>query len=160
MKHTKDFLQRVEESNIRHNEHDFSQDTPYSEKCHDVKTFLVASIEEFEKREKTFKPTDLMDVSLQMFRKCAETKAHMAFLLDLLEKENLNTEILRHLYHSVHFAAGRDYVKATHHYMEVAIGKNPWPIGVTMVGVHERAGRSRIFTHVIKRRILFLLYIR
>lgn len=93
-----------------------------------------------------------MDPSLLMYDKCDETKAHMGFLLELLEKENLNKDILKHMYHSVHFAIQRDYVKATHHYMEVAIGNNPWPIGVTMVGVHERAGRSRIFTHVIKRK--------
>lgn len=30
--------------------------------------------------------------------------------------------------------------------MELAIGNAPWPMGVTMVGIHERSGRSRIFS--------------
>jgi len=30
--------------------------------------------------------------------------------------------------------------------LEVAIGNAPWPIGVTMVGIHERSGRARIFS--------------
>lgn len=28
--------------------------------------------------------------------------------------------------------------------MQIAIGKARWPIGVTMVGIHARAGRERI----------------
>jgi len=30
--------------------------------------------------------------------------------------------------------------------LELAIGNAPWPIGVTMVGIHERSGRARIFS--------------
>ena len=40
----------------------------------------------------------------------------------------------------------KEYVKAHDKYMELAIGNSPWPMGVTMVGIHERSGRSRIFT--------------
>jgi len=29
--------------------------------------------------------------------------------------------------------------------MEMAIGNAPWPIGVTMVGIHARTGREKIF---------------
>jgi len=28
--------------------------------------------------------------------------------------------------------------------MEMAIGNAPWPIGVTMVGIHARTGREKI----------------
>ena len=28
--------------------------------------------------------------------------------------------------------------------MKLAIGNAPWPIGVTMVGIHERTGREKI----------------
>ena len=28
----------------------------------------------------------------------------------------------------------------------MAIGNAPWPIGVTMVGIHERTGREKIFS--------------
>ena len=33
--------------------------------------------------------------------------------------------------------------------MQMAIGNAPWPMGVTQVGIHERAGRSRIFSSQI-----------
>ena len=34
-------------------------------------------------------------------------------------------------------------------YLELAIGNAPWPMGVTSVGIHERAQRSRIFQNQI-----------
>lgn len=43
------------------------------------------------------------------------------------------------------FCMDRDYVKANDKYIELAIGNAPWPVGVTMVGIHERSGRSKIF---------------
>lgn len=38
----------------------------------------------------------------------------------------------------------RDYIAANEAYMEMAIGNAPWPIGVTMVGIHARTGREKI----------------
>ena len=36
----------------------------------------------------------------------------------------------------------------------MAIGNAPWPIGVTMVGIHARTGREKIFAQHVAR-ILF-----
>ena len=36
-------------------------------------------------------------------------------------------------------------MKANDAYLEMAIGNAPWPIGVTMVGIHARTGREKIF---------------
>ena len=38
----------------------------------------------------------------------------------------------------------REYVSANDVYLQLAIGNAPWPIGVTMVGIHERSARERI----------------
>lgn len=38
----------------------------------------------------------------------------------------------------------------------MAIGNSPWPIGVTMVGIHARTGREKIFSRNIAR-ILFII---
>ena len=38
----------------------------------------------------------------------------------------------------------RDYLAATDSYIKLAIGNSPWPIGVTMVGIHERSAREKI----------------
>ena len=37
-------------------------------------------------------------------------------------------------------------------YLELAIGNAPWPMGVTMVGIHERTGREKIFSSQVARR--------
>lgn len=33
----------------------------------------------------------------------------------------------------------------------MAIGNAPWPIGVTMVGIHARTGREKIFAQNVAR---------
>merc|ERR1712053_68065 len=43
----------------------------------------------------------------------------------------------------------RNYDKAQEKYLEMSIGNAPWPMGVTQVGIHERAGRSKIFSSQI-----------
>lgn len=35
--------------------------------------------------------------------------------------------------------------QASDAYLQMAIGNAPWPIGVTMVGIHARTGREKIF---------------
>ena len=37
------------------------------------------------------------------------------------------------------------FSQANDAYLEMAIGNAPWPIGVTMVGIHSRTGREKIF---------------
>ena len=36
--------------------------------------------------------------------------------------------------------------QANDSYLQMAIGNAPWPIGVTMVGIHARTGREKIFS--------------
>ena len=36
----------------------------------------------------------------------------------------------------------------------MAIGNAPWPIGVTMVGIHARTGREKIFAQHVARILL------
>ncbi|KAG8485527.1 hypothetical protein CXB51_019058 [Gossypium anomalum] len=43
----------------------------------------------------------------------------------------------------------RDYLAAMDHYIKMAIGNAPWPIGVTMVGIHERSAREKIYTNSV-----------
>lgn len=64
----------------------------------------------------------------------------------LLKKHNLNLEILDGIYMIVQYCLMKEYVRAHDKYLELAIGNAPWPMGVTMVGIHERSGRSKIFS--------------
>lgn len=43
----------------------------------------------------------------------------------------------------------RDYLTAMDQYIKLAIGNAPWPIGVTMVGIHERSAREKIYTNSV-----------
>ena len=43
----------------------------------------------------------------------------------------------------------RDYLSAMDQYIKLAIGNAPWPIGVTMVGIHERSAREKIYTNSV-----------
>ena len=43
-----------------------------------------------------------------------------------------------------HHAQSRRYVKANDAYLTLSIGKAAWPIGVTMVGIHERSARENL----------------
>lgn len=38
------------------------------------------------------------------------------------------------------------FFQANDAYLQMAIGNAPWPIGVTMVGIHARTGREKIFS--------------
>lgn len=38
------------------------------------------------------------------------------------------------------------FLQANDAYLQMAIGNAPWPIGVTMVGIHARTGREKIFS--------------
>jgi pre-mRNA-splicing factor 18 len=37
-----------------------------------------------------------------------------------------------------------NFVLAHEWYIKTAIGNSAWPIGVTMVGIHERSGREKL----------------
>lgn len=44
----------------------------------------------------------------------------------------------------INFCVEGEFVKAHDAYLDVAIGRAAWPIGVTMVGIHARTGRAKI----------------
>jgi Prp18 domain len=42
-----------------------------------------------------------------------------------------------------------EFVRAHDIYMLTAIGNAPWPIGLTMVGIHERSGREKVIALIL-----------
>jgi Prp18 domain len=44
----------------------------------------------------------------------------------------------------IEFMKEGEFVRAHDIYMLTAIGNAPWPIGLTMVGIHERSGREKV----------------
>ena len=75
-----------------------------------------------------------------------QTRSYLKPLFLLLRAQQLDSDILFHLLAiTQHCMAGR-YKAAEEVYLRLAIGTAPWPMGVTMVGIHERSGREKIFS--------------
>jgi pre-mRNA-splicing factor 18 len=70
-------------------------------------------------------------------------------LLKQLRKRDLQPDVLLAVAEIVHYMQLREYLKANDSYLRLSIGNAPWPIGVTMVGIHERSAREKIFSNSV-----------
>jgi len=75
-----------------------------------------------------------------------QTQTYLKPLIKGLKKRSLPEDIMECLVEIVEHCIARDYVKANDVYLQMAIGNAAWPIGVTMVGIHARTGREKIFS--------------
>lgn len=75
------------------------------------------------------------------FKQCQD---YIRPLFKQLKKRKLEGGMQAHLEKIVEYAKQGEFVKAHDAYMDVAIGRAAWPIGVTMVGIHARSGRAKI----------------
>jgi pre-mRNA-splicing factor 18 len=73
-----------------------------------------------------------------------QCKDYIRPLFKLLKSRKLEDGLQFNLLKIVNFAKQGEFVKAHDAYMDVAIGRAAWPIGVTMVGIHARSGRAKI----------------
>ncbi|KAG8876384.1 mRNA splicing protein prp18 [Tulasnella sp. 331] len=67
-------------------------------------------------------------------------------LFRTLKQRNLPKDVLARLAEIVHYMQARQYQRANDSYLRLSIGNAAWPIGVTMVGIHERSAREKIST--------------
>ncbi|EON98059.1 putative prp18 domain-containing protein [Phaeoacremonium minimum UCRPA7] len=74
----------------------------------------------------------------------AQSKETMRPLFRKFEKGDLDESILEPVVEIVKAAQERRYVDANDGYLRLSIGKAAWPIGVTMVGIHERSAREKL----------------
>ena len=79
----------------------------------------------------------------------SQTQTYLKPLFKQLTKNKLPEDITQHLINIVKAMLVRNYVRANDAYLQMAIGNAPWPIGVTMVGIHARTGREKIFAQNI-----------
>ncbi|GKU86577.1 hypothetical protein SLEP1_g1089 [Rubroshorea leprosula] len=80
------------------------------------------------------------------FKQCAR---YLNPLFKFCRKKVLPDDIRQALLLVVECCMKRDYLAAMDHYIRMAIGNAPWPIGVTMVGIHERSAREKIYTNSV-----------
>ena len=75
-----------------------------------------------------------------------QTRVYLKPLLKKLKNDKIPDDIFDSLTEIIKKLLERDYIKASDAYLTMAIGNAPWPIGVTMVGIHARTGREKIFS--------------
>lgn len=73
-----------------------------------------------------------------------QSLANLRPLFQKLESQSLAESILEPVLEIVRAAQERRYVDANDGYLRLSIGKAAWPIGVTMVGIHERSAREKL----------------
>lgn len=73
-----------------------------------------------------------------------QCKQTMTPLFRKFEKDDLDESVLKSIVEIVRSAQERRYVDANDEYLRLSIGKAAWPIGVTMVGIHERSAREKL----------------
>ncbi|GAA6053911.1 hypothetical protein JCM3770_005329 [Rhodotorula araucariae] len=78
---------------------------------------------------------------------CATSAEYLKPLFKSLRKRELAPDVLQSVAEITHNMQKREYLQANDAYLRLSIGNAPWPIGVTMVGIHERSGREKIFSN-------------
>ena len=77
-------------------------------------------------------------------KKVKQCKDYIRPLFQLCKRRQLDENMADKLFAMVLFCEEGEFVRAHDAYMDIAIGRAAWPIGVTMVGIHARTGRAKI----------------
>jgi pre-mRNA-splicing factor 18 len=80
----------------------------------------------------------------QAYSAMVQTRENLKPLFRKLEKGDLDDSLLEPIIEIVKAMQERRYVDANDGYLRLSIGKAAWPIGVTMVGIHERSAREKL----------------
>lgn len=74
-----------------------------------------------------------------------ETARYLKPLFKQLQQDNqLAPDVLYRAAQIIAHCQRREYVSANDAYLRLSIGNAPWPIGVTMVGIHERSAHDKL----------------
>ncbi|KAK3117843.1 hypothetical protein LTR53_000393 [Teratosphaeriaceae sp. CCFEE 6253] len=92
------------------------------------------------------RPAEVRDsfTGKQAYSSFLQARDNLTPLIRKLETATLPDELLTAVNEIVHLMQMKRYVHANDAYLRVSIGKAAWPIGVTMVGIHERSARERL----------------
>ncbi|CAN8311081.1 unnamed protein product [Cochlearia groenlandica] len=110
------------------------------------KKLLIEWKQELDAMENTERRTAKGKQMVATFKQCAR---YLTPLFNLCRKKGLPGDIRQALMVMVNYCMQREYLAAMDHYIKLAIGNAPWPIGVTMVGIHERSAREKIHTNSV-----------
>uniref|UniRef100_A0A5S6QVQ3 Pre-mRNA-splicing factor 18 n=1 Tax=Trichuris muris TaxID=70415 RepID=A0A5S6QVQ3_TRIMR len=74
-----------------------------------------------------------------------QTREYLEPLFNQLKSKCISGDILEHLVNIASCLLQKDYIQANNHYMQMAIGNAPWPVGVTASGIHKRPGSEKLY---------------
>ena len=80
----------------------------------------------------------------QAYNSFLAARENLRPLFKKLETKELAPTLLVAILEIAHLAQTKRYVDANNAYLRLSIGKAAWPIGVTMVGIHERSAREKL----------------
>ncbi len=81
--------------------------------------------------------------------KLMQTEQFLKPLLTGLRQGGVEADIVKMLWSIVALAREREYLRAHEEYLVLSIGNAAWPMGVTAVGIHARAGRERLASNQV-----------
>ena len=85
--------------------------------------------------------SNIVSKELEKYKQCSQ---NIRPLLSLLQERKLNQVILDKLFKVMVFAENKDLLNANDRYIDLSIGNAAWPMGLTMVGIHQRTGKSSV----------------
>ncbi|KRX75754.1 Pre-mRNA-splicing factor 18 [Trichinella nativa] len=74
-----------------------------------------------------------------------QTREYLQPLFRQLKFYSVASDIREHLVNITLCLLNRNYIEANNHYMQMAIGNAPWPVGVTASGIHKRPGSEKLY---------------
>lgn len=98
--------------------------------------------EAMENRPQSLKESAAGRISLKTFRQC---KDYMRHFFRITKVNELPSDIEVHLLRLVDHCRERQYRLASEVYMDVSVGRAPWPIGVTRISIQLRPGAEKIY---------------
>ncbi|GAO18224.1 uncharacterized protein UV8b_06280 [Ustilaginoidea virens] len=84
------------------------------------------------------------NASKMAYNAMVQTRENMKPLFRKFESGDLDDSLIEPIVQIVKALQERRYVDANDDYLRLSIGKAAWPIGVTMVGIHERSAREKL----------------
>mmetsp|Transcript_34852 Transcript_34852/g.85738 ORF Transcript_34852/g.85738 Transcript_34852/m.85738 type:complete len:370 (+) Transcript_34852:18-1127(+) len=112
-----------------------------------IKCWLKRCLKEWEIELEQIPPEGRRVVEIRkQFENFYQSKSYLKPLFKQLKKRSLELDIVAKLADIIVMCRAREYVKAADAYLLMSIGKAAWPMGVTMVGIHERSSREKIFS--------------
>uniref|UniRef100_A0A7S1ZHV8 Pre-mRNA-splicing factor 18 n=1 Tax=Trieres chinensis TaxID=1514140 RepID=A0A7S1ZHV8_TRICV len=120
---------------------DEDEDDPHKRIYRFFKTQLRQWEDELSRRPESTRRTAAGRNETKTVKQC---KDYIRPLFKLCKKRTLEPGIMAHIVSIVDNCEKGEFVKAHDSYIDVAIGRAAWPMGVTMVGIHARSGREKI----------------